>query len=330
MGKKITTEEFIKRAKFVHGDAYDYTKTNFIKSSEKVCITCPKHGDFWQLPFNHLRGAICKKCDNEKKSLEKTMTIDEFIDKAKKIHGDKYDYSKVIYTGIFNKICIVCPEHGDFYQVPNYHLSGNGCPKCAVKLVWDKRGRITTDEFIDKAKKIHGDKYDYSETKYENRRTKVNIVCHKKFKNGTEHGVFSQTPGSHLRGCGCPHCRSSYLETKVFKLLTEKNVKFETEKTYQWLVKGNHMYLDFYLPDYNTAIECQGIQHYADIKIRGQNRYTEIHGNDLLKNQLCKDNGIKIFYFTDKNMYDNYCYNKESTYYDFDSMLKDIQNGSAS
>ena len=261
MGKKITTEEFIKRAKFVHGDAYDYTKTNFIKSSEKVCITCPKHGDFWQLPFNHLRGAICKKCDNEKKSLEKTMTIDEFIDKAKKIHGDKYDYS---------------------------------------------------------------------ETKYENRRTKVNIVCHKKFKNGTEHGVFSQTPGSHLRGCGCPHCRSSYLETKVFKLLTEKNVKFETEKTYQWLVKGNHMYLDFYLPDYNTAIECQGIQHYADIKIRGQNRYTEIHGNDLLKNQLCKDNGIKIFYFTDKNMYDNYCYNKESTYYDFDSMLKDIQNGSAS
>jgi very-short-patch-repair endonuclease len=85
------------------------------------------------------------------------------------------------------------------------------------------------------------------------------------------------------------------------------------------------MYLDFYLPEYNVAIECQGVQHYTNIKIRGVNRYKKIHENDLLKNKLCKENGIKIFYFTDENMFKNYCKDKESTYYDFDSMVNDIK-----
>jgi hypothetical protein len=258
------------------------------------------------------------------------ISTEEFIKKAKQIHGDKYDYSKVKYTGCKKIITIICPIHGEFYQVPNYHLSGNGCPKCGHENTWNKRGRITTEDFIKKAKIVHGDKYDYSESEYKNRRTKVKIICHKKYRNGLEHGIFYQKPDLHLNGRGCPHCRNSRLENKVFKLLSENNICFEKEKTYDWLVNNGHMYLDFYLPQYNVGIECQGVQHYVDIEIQGRKNYKYIRENDLLKNKLCNENGIKIFYFTDKNMYENYCKNKELTYYDFNSMLNDIKNVSTS
>jgi hypothetical protein len=329
-GKKITTEEFIKRAKKVHGDAYDYSKTNFIKSSEKVCITCKKHGDFWQLPFNHLKGQGCPKCKNENLSKKHKNTTEEFIKKAKKVHGNKYDYSETEYVDCKTKVCIICPKHGKFWQVPYYHLNGNGCQECAKKSTWDKRGRMTTENFIERARQVHGDKYDYSKVEYKNRRTKIKIICHKCYKNGVEHGIFYQNPYLHITGSGCPHCRNSYLESKIFKLLTENDISFEKEKTYEWLVNDGHMYLDFYLPKYNVGIECQGVQHYADIEIQGRKNYQYIHQNDLLKNKLCKENGIKIFYFTDKNMYDNYCKDKELTYYDFNSMINDIKNEFAS
>ena len=189
---------------------------------------------------------------------------------------------------------------------------------------------VETEEFVKKAKQIHSDKYDYSQTEYKNRRTKVKIICHKQYRNGTEHGVFFQNPYLHLTGSGCPHCRNSYLETKISKLLSEHNILFEREKTYNWLVGNGHMYLDFYLPEYNIGIECQGIQHYVDIEIQGRKNYKYVRENDLLKNKLCNENGIKIFYFTDKNIYENYCENKELTYYDFNSMINDIKNGCTS
>ena len=318
--KKMTTEGFIEKARKVHGDKYDYSKVEYVNSQTKVCIICPIHGEFWQNPNNHINlKQSCYKCKGLVHDLE------DFIKKARKVHGNKYDYSKVEYKGAKGRVCIICPKHGEFMQTSNDHLNGNGCQKCACEHVWDSRGRITTENFVSKAKEVHGDKYDYSKTEYKNTRTKVEIICHKKYKNGIEHGSFFQKPNSHLSGNGCPHCRNSQLENKVLKLLRENKIIFEKEKTYDWLVKDGHMYLDFYLPEYNVAIECQGVQHYTNIKIRGINRYDEIHENDLLKNKLCKENDIKIFYFTDENMYKNYCKHKESTYYDFDSMIIDIK-----
>jgi len=323
--KRLTTEEFIKRAKNVHGNKYDYSKVEYTNQSSKICIICPIHGEFWQIPANHLNGSKCPKCINEYRSqkIRKKDTKD-FVNEAKEIHGNKYDYSKVEYISSNKKVCIICPQHGEFWQKPKTHLNGEGCKKCYGNQ------RRTTKEFIEKAKQIHGDKYDYSETEYKNRRTKVKIICHKHYKNGIEHGIFYQNPYLHINGSGCPHCRNSRLESKIFKLLTENKIKFEKEKTYDWLFNNGHMYLDFYLPQYNAAIECQGVQHYADIEIQGRKNYKYIHDNDLLKNKLCKENGIKIFYFTDKNMYDNYCKDKELTYYDFNSMLNDIKNELAS
>jgi predicted nucleic acid-binding Zn-ribbon protein len=122
------TEEFIQKAKEVHGDKYDYSKVEYVNSHAKVCIICPEHGEFWQSPNNHLNGKGCPKCINPNHGL----TTEEFIQKAREVHGDKYDYSKVEYKGGLTKVCIICPKHGEFWQIAREHLRGQGCPICNV------------------------------------------------------------------------------------------------------------------------------------------------------------------------------------------------------
>ncbi len=101
----MTTEEFIQRAKAVHGDKYDYSKVKYVDRQTKVVIVCPKHGDFTQAPTSHIRGAGCPKCGNDKTALR--MTTEGFIQKAKTIHGDRYDYSKVEYVDNKKEVCII-------------------------------------------------------------------------------------------------------------------------------------------------------------------------------------------------------------------------------
>lgn len=126
--------------------------------------------------------------------MNKKKTTEEFIEEAKKVHGDKYDYSETVYSAAAKKVKIICPLHGEFYMTGNNHLRGQGCPKCAGNV------KLTTEEFINKAKGIHGDRYDYSKVNYVNRHTEVCIIC-------PECGEFQQTPNSHLAGNGCPKCK---------------------------------------------------------------------------------------------------------------------------
>lgn len=126
MGKRLTTKEFIEKAKKVHGDKYDYSKVGEIKMSLKTCIICPIHGEFWQEIGSHLKGCGCRMCAIEDRKSSK----DNFSLKATVVHGGKYDYSKVEYMNAHTKVCIVCPIHGEFWQKPNGHLGGKGCPKC--------------------------------------------------------------------------------------------------------------------------------------------------------------------------------------------------------
>ena len=205
--KKRTSEDFINDARKIHGDKYDYSKVVYKTMKDSVCIICPEHGEFWQLPENHLSGCGCTKCKYSKRKTHlghKKRTTEDFINDARKIHGDKYDYSKVKYIDGKTPICIICPEHGEFMQRPDHHLTGHGCPKCSgVK-------KRTTEDFINDARKIHGDKYDYSKVEYINSTTKVCIIC-------PEHGEFWQTPTMHLnKSHGCPMCANGY--TKDYKL----------------------------------------------------------------------------------------------------------------
>lgn len=130
MSKRATREEFICKARESHGDKYDYSKSEYVNARTKVCIICKEHGEFWQTPDNHLRGQGCPRCKARTLSSDK----ETFVEKAKKIHGEnKYDYSKVEYKTSINKVCIICPQHGEFWQTPHSHLNGSGCPKCANK-----------------------------------------------------------------------------------------------------------------------------------------------------------------------------------------------------
>ena len=284
---KSCSNKFIEKAKKVHGDKYDYSKVEYINSSTKICIICPRHGEFWQKPNDHLSGYGCPKCAGTKK-----LNNEEFIEKAKKVHGDKYGYSKVEYINSSTKICIICPEHGEFWQTPHAHLSGQGCSICGKiinLLANQERFKESKDSFVERAKKIHGDRYDYSKIEYKGAHIKICIIC-------PEHGEFWQTPHSHLNGCGCPICKESKLEKKVRLLLINNNINFRQQMKFDWLGKQS---LDFYLPDYNIAIECQGRQHFEPVDAFGGKRgLIECEYRDSKKYNLCKHNKIDIIYFS--------------------------------
>ena len=129
--KKIqakTTEDFIKQCKSLFGDKYSYNNTNYINNRTYVCITCPTHGDFSIIPSHFLKGYGCKKCSKRYR-----YTTKEWIDLANEVHKERYEYSKTEYIDKNKKVCIICPEHGEFWQLPRHHLNGCGCPKCYNK-----------------------------------------------------------------------------------------------------------------------------------------------------------------------------------------------------
>lgn len=279
--KKLTTQDFIERARKIHGNFYDYSKVDYKGRDINVCIICPIHGEFWQTPHNHINGSKCPKCVGKYR-----YKTEEWIEEAKKVHGDKYDYSNVIYKGAFEKVCIICSKHGEFWQKANNHLNGDGCKKC-----YNIKKRMGLELFISLSKNIHGDKYDYSKVEYVNSRTKVCIICPK-------HGEFWQTPNSHLNGRGCPICKESSLEREIAKLLCKNKIKYERGFNDKWLGK---QHLDFFLPSHNIAIECQGIQHFEP-KSFGSRVDTSLRFNidtkrDKLKICKCKENGVKLIHY---------------------------------
>lgn len=189
MPRKLTTEDFIEKSKKIHKNIYDYSSVNYINSRNKVKIICKKHGEFTQRAANHLLGIGCKKCYFESRKIG----LKKFIELATLKHNNKYDYSNVKYINSITNIEINCPIHGKFYQQPRNHLNGNGCKKC-VGLFEDK------NSFLEKAKNIHGDEYDYSKVKYKNSYTKIEIIC-------KTHGSFFQKPSvHHWHKSGCPQC----------------------------------------------------------------------------------------------------------------------------
>ena len=287
MPKKKTREEFIQDATEKHEGKYDYSKVEYVNNHTKVCIICPKHGEFWQTPSAHIQGKGCSKCSGKY-----VPTTEEWIASARKVHGNKYDYSKVNYVNNKTNVCIICPEHGEFWQRPHDHLNGRGCRTCEI----EKR-TLTKEEFINKAKELHGDKYDYSKVTYVGAHTKVCIKCR-------EHGEFWQQANSHLQGVGCPKCNLSHLERSVMNYLDEKKITYDYQKHFKWLGRQS---LDFYLPDYNVGVECQGIQHFEPVDYFGGDKgFKKVLERDKRKKELCEKHDIKLLYFGDTPNYDTF------------------------
>lgn len=356
----MNQEVFVKRARVIHKHKYDYSKVEYKSIKEKVYIICAEHGDFLQTPDSHLQGQGCSKCSKVYR-----YTTSEWIEKANSVHGKRYDYSGVVYKNNSTKICIICKEHGEFWQRPANHLKGKNCPKCT--------GHFMDKSFLlEKAKELYKDKsgnplYDYSLVDYKDSTTHVTIICHKKDPvTGKEHGEYSKTPNkhlngqgcplcgnesgglknrlsneeflkkaftdeyeyltkyktaktkihikckkcghkfwqeafSHLSGCGCPTCNESKLEKEVTKYLNELDIKNEKQKRFKWLGRQS---LDFYLPDFNIAIECQGIQHFKSKDFFGEDEgLAKIVKRDHKKLQKCLSNNIEMIYVIDNEEY---------------------------
>lgn len=300
-----TKETFIKKAKEIHGNKYDYSKVKYIDSQSKVCIICPEHGEFWQKAGSHLNNHQgCPKCYNEKRKILFNLNNSEFINNAIKTHGDKYDYSKVNYINSYTKVCIICPIHGEFWQTPSMHTSQKqGCPECS-KLQSSLNRKQSTEEYIAKAKLIHGDKYDYSKTVYINTNTKITIICPK-------HGEYKQYPYYHLDGCGCQQCakesKSSKYEIEIVQFLKKLNIPFKNN--YRKLIYPQE--LDIYIPNNKIGIEFNGIYWHSE-KFIGDKNY---HLNKLNK---CNEQGIKLIQIFE----DEYLEHKEIVFEKIRHLLK--------
>ena len=277
MRKKLTTEEFILKAQKVHGDKYDYSKSIYKSNQEKILITCGQHGDFLQLPSNHMRGVNCPKCAGKYKPTE-----EELKKQLCEIHFDKYDYSMVNYKSRHSMIKIICPKHGMFEQKANDHFRGSGCRKCGRDLVKNKFLH-TVSEFVEKANKIHGYRYDYSKVEYLGTKIKVEIIC-------KEHGSFWQSPQNHLHENNCPTC---VFNQKVSKPEIEIQIFIGTFFNEEIVTNSrkiiNPYELDIYIPSLKKAIEFNGLYwHYSKRHFKP--------GKHAHKSNLCREKGIKLLH----------------------------------
>ena len=267
-GKRtVTTENLIDKCLKVHKGKYSYGKTEYVDAYTKICVTCPIHGDFHILPFNHLKGQGCPKCSG------RNLTEEEVIEKFKKTHGNKYDYSKVIFTKMKEKVCIICPEHGEFWQTPQKHINGQGCPICGGTA------KLTTQTFIKKSNDVHKFKYDYSLANYINNKTYVEIIC-------PTHGLFKQLPYNHLNGHGCPKCVETISRPECLVYDFIKNIDKDVIQSKRDLISPYE--IDLYSPKHNIAIEYDGLYWHNE-----KNVDRNYH---LLKTEMCEKQGIQLIH----------------------------------
>ena len=299
--KKLTTNEFIKKSKLIHGDKYDYSKSVYVRGHDDVLIICPIHGEFFQQPYSHLSGHGCKGCNDD----NKPISIKEFIKKAKLVHGNKYDYSQTKSIpsnrkSRVRKITIICKIHGTFQQFPKTHLDGCGCKKC-----YNDSHKITTNEFIQRCIKIHKNKYDYSKTIYFHPKVKVKIICKK-------HGEFNQLPYGHLSGQGCVKCTSN-ISNKEIKFLNYLDIPDTPNNRQKKILGFNVDGIDYKT---NTIYEFLGDYWHGNPKIHNRNninKANKISFGELYdftfhkKFKILKENGYSVKYIWE-NDWD--CWNK--------------------
>lgn len=358
-GKKFSLQDYIEKANKIWNNKYDYSKFEWKGINQKVCIICPEHGEFWQLPNNHLKGECgCLECRGKSKNFKAITGIEDLKRISKEKFNDKFDFSKSVWKGSREKIEIICPKHGSFWTLPRqFTLNMCGCPKCGnvkytnvdfikecekihknknydyskvkyikstepIIIICKKHGefypiassflngkihcpectreklRLGTEEFISRARQIHGNYYDYSKVEYKNCDSKVTIICPK-------HGEFDQYVTAHLKGCNCPICaRENMIPSKggelISKLLDSINVKYKTQYkiTLDKIARSsNVIYIDFIFKINNRiyAIEYNGKQHYKYIPFFHANGYIDYEKQlrrDEVLREYCKDKNI--------------------------------------
>jgi hypothetical protein len=291
---RLSQEQFISQANIKHGNRYDYSKVSYIDSNTKVIIICSEHGEFTQLAGNHVQGSGCGICGSTITGLQLRLTQDEFIEKAHKVHQNKYDYSKVNYVTGNIIIDIICPEHGIFKQKAESHLQGCGCTPCGYRDA-SNATRYTQDEILEKFRRIHGDRYDYCDVKYQTTHDVVTIKC-------KEHGSFQQSPHGHLPGQGCPRCarqnqRVSIVSQEWLSMIKISHPLLELE----YRIPDTNYFADGYDPSTRTIYEFHGDYWHGNPKIfktytmneRTKCKMGQLYENTLKKRDTCISLGYR-------------------------------------
>lgn len=286
--KKLTRtlEDFITISSNVHNNKYGYARSVYINERTKIIITCPIHGDFRQRPHSHVRGQGCPACNSNRE-----MSLETFVDRSNKVHNNKYLYDNVIYINSIVKVEIVCPEHGSFWQRPESHYGGRGCPRCAG---FSK----TTQDFIKEANHTHDNKYSYVKTVYAGSLKPIVVTC-------PQHGDFNLTAHQHLRGVGCKRCNANYSKPhqkvvnylEILQFRSPEDFLINDQKTIINPHTKKSLELDIWFPGRKLAIEVDGVYiHSSD--------YSKVR--DQLKDKLCLEKGIKLLRVTDEEVYKNW------------------------
>jgi Zn finger protein HypA/HybF involved in hydrogenase expression len=192
-GKEI----FVEKSNKIHGNKYNYSRVNYLNNKTKVEILCNLHGSFYMRPDSHTNGQGCKRCSIDKRRNINRVNVKTFISNSIKFHGNKYDYSPSLldYVGMRQKVSVKCNSCKTIFKQRAYaHTRGQGCPVCANNKI------LSTEKFIEKSKRVHGNRYDYSNTIYTKTLGKVKIKC---LGCNT---LFSQRANDHLNGSGCSYC----------------------------------------------------------------------------------------------------------------------------
>mgnify|MGYP001599931062 FL=1 len=280
MGKKKTTDQFIEKAIAIHGDKYEYSCVEYDGAYKKVkiwCNTCSEY--FYQQANAHLQGTGCKECAYKNNSNRTRKTKEKFIEEARIIHGNKFNYELVNYvnTHTYIKIqCLVCQTWNE--QTPLNHLQGAGCLNCA-KIQNGVNKRKTKDQFIEEAIAIHGDKYEYSDIEYKDNKTKVKIWCFKCEK------MFWHIPSDHLNGHGCKRCCLFGQSKKAIRWLEIMQNEFKdvehAKNKGEFRIPGTNFMADGWSPRTKTIFEFQGCYWHGCLCFEDRNEINERTGKTM-------------------------------------------------
>jgi len=273
---KIESKSLVKKLREVHNNVFDYEiekETYYATDKIKLINKLTKDETYYRVD-RHLSGMKPNK-----------VTLNYFLIKSKESHGDLYDYSMIKEIKRNNdRVSIICSDHGVFKQRVSNHMNLNdGCPKCAGVGKWN------TELLVSEFKKVHSDRFDYSNVKFDGVGNKVEIIC-------KEHGPFKQNIHKHLIGQGCSFCESiSKGEEYVKMWLDEMSIDYDRQKRFKGCRYKNPLFFDFYLPELNICIEFDGIQHFKPVEwFGGVDGLNETKKRDKVKNQWCLNEGIEL------------------------------------
>jgi very-short-patch-repair endonuclease len=282
----FSKEKFLNKAKEKFSNKFNYDDISYRDYFSEIILSCNKHGEFVQSPKKHLHSLSgCPRCDKEekiKKYNEKQRK--KVVEKIFLLYGEIIDCSVFEYNGYRNDAYFICKTHGLFSTRLNHFLDGHGCRKCGIERM-KKAQSYDTDWFLNKAKEIHGDTYDYSLVSYTSTDGVVQIGC-------KIHGIFEQTPYRHIyKRAGCQICKESKGERQIWMVLKELNIDFIKQKTFCDCKGILPLRFDFYLIDQNVCIEFDGEQHFRSV-FNWDFENTKNH--DDIKNKFCEENGIML------------------------------------